>query len=206
MAKTFKFFHDKMGGTAATSYIGTAGEIFYNADVGDLRISDGQTPGGILLYSSSGAGATGYCGTFFDTQTQTSAGANQVNLLKYRTNDIVDGISIVADTKITMAHAARYNIQFSAQLDKTDSGVDQVDVWLKKNGSNVDYSNTRVDMPKVDAKVVAAWNWVAEASAGDYYEIAWSSADADMRIYAEGEQTNPTRPGIPSVILTVTQV
>lgn len=206
MAKTFKFFHDKLGGTAVTNYIGTEGEIFYNAEVGDLRISDGVTPGGILLYSESGAGAAGYCGTFYDTQIQTNAGANQVNLLKYRTNDIVDGISIVSDTRITMAHAARYNIQFSAQLDKTDSGVDHVDIWLKKNGNNVDWSNTRVEMPKVDCKLVAAWNWVVEPSAGDYYEIAWSSADADMRIYAETAQTNPTRPGIPSVILTVTQV
>ena len=105
-----------------------------------------------------------------------------------------------------MANAARYNIQFSAQLDKTDSGVDFVDIWLRKNGSNVDHSNTRVEMPKVDAKLVAAWNWVVEASANDYFEIAWSSADADMRIYAEGAQTTPTRPAIPSVILTVTQV
>ena len=206
MAKTFKFFHDKLGGTAVTNYIGTAGEIFYNAEVGDLRISDGVTAGGIILYSAAGSGATGYCGTFYDTQIQTSVGANQVNLLKYRSNDITDGISIVADNKITMAHAARYNIQFSAQLDKTDSGVDFVDIWLRKNGSNVDYSNTRVEMPKVDAKLVAAWNWVVEASANDYFEIAWSSADVDMRIYAEGAQTTPTRPAIPSVILTVTQV
>jgi hypothetical protein len=206
MAKTFKFFNDKLGGTAVTDYIGTPGEIFYNAEVGDLRISNGVTPGGILLYSASSSGATGYCGTFYDTQIQTNSGANQVNLLKYRNSDITDGISIVTDNKITMANAARYNIQFSAQLDKTDSGVDFVDIWLRKNGSNVDHSNTRVEMPKVDAKLVAAWNWVVEASANDYFEIAWSSADADMRIYAEGTQTTPTRPAIPSVILTVTQV
>lgn len=200
---TYKLFPDKLGGTNAEDFIGQYGELFYDSSTGALRRSDGVTPGGILL---SQAGRQGYCGTFFDTQVQTNSGANQVNLLKYRTNDIVDGVSIVANTKITMAHAARYNIQFSAQLDKTDSGVDYVDIWLRKNGVDVDYSNTRVEMPKVDAKLVAAWNWIVEPVVGDYYEIAWSSADADMRIYAEGAQTNPTRPGIPSVILTVTQV
>jgi len=53
---------------------------------------------------------------------------------------------------------------------------------------------------------VAAWNWIVEGLANDYFQIMWSSPDTDMRIYAEGPQSNPTRPGIPSVILTVSQV
>ena len=45
---TFKLFADKMGGKAATAYIGTAGEIFYDIDgATPIRLSDGVTPGGI---------------------------------------------------------------------------------------------------------------------------------------------------------------
>ena len=57
-----------------------------------------------------------------------------------------------------------------------------------------------------NTKDIAAWNWIVSASANDYFEIAWYSPDPNLRIYAEGVQTNPTRPGIPSVILTVSQV
>jgi hypothetical protein len=48
MASTFKLFADKLGGRDATTYIGTAGEIFYDfTGATPLRISDGVTPGGI---------------------------------------------------------------------------------------------------------------------------------------------------------------
>ena len=41
-----KIFTDKMGGRKAAEYIGNKGDLFYDANVGDLRISDGVTPGG----------------------------------------------------------------------------------------------------------------------------------------------------------------
>jgi hypothetical protein len=45
---TFKLFADKMGGTVATGYIGTKGEIFYDTNgTTPIRLSDGVTPGGI---------------------------------------------------------------------------------------------------------------------------------------------------------------
>ena len=45
---TFKMFAAHMGGTQATEYIGRPGEIFYDTDgQTPLRLSDGETPGGI---------------------------------------------------------------------------------------------------------------------------------------------------------------
>ena len=45
MSKTYKLFADKMPRVAST-YIGNAGEIFYDPAIGFLRLSDGTTPGG----------------------------------------------------------------------------------------------------------------------------------------------------------------
>jgi hypothetical protein len=53
---------------------------------------------------------------------------------------------------------------------------------------------------------VAAWNFLVQANAGDYYELYWSSADTTAQIHAASAGTSPTRPAIPSVILSVTQV
>jgi hypothetical protein len=39
----------------ATSYIGRAGQIFYGLTDGKLRLSDGVTPGGILIYPTGGS-------------------------------------------------------------------------------------------------------------------------------------------------------
>jgi len=100
-----------------------------------------------------------------------------------------------------------YNIQFSAQLDKTDAGTDLVDIWLALNGQNnpVPWTNTSVAV-STTLKSVAAWNFVVELQANDFVQLMWSSPDANMRLFSQPATTNPTRPGIPSVIVTVTQV
>lgn len=201
MVSVNRFFLEKLGSSDATQFVGNSGEMWYDPITGVLRISDGSTPGGIIL---GALGSTGYCGSFFDTTTQTNLAS--VNLMSYNTVNIADGIQIVSGTQIKFLHTGNYNIQFSAQLDKTDSGADTIDIWLKRNGQNHANTNTRLELNGNNTKLVAAWNWIESVVANDYYEIAWYSADADLRIYAEGPQTNPTRPGIPSVILTVSQV
>ena len=156
--------------------------------------------------SNSGSFANGYCGSFYDTTIQANTNPASVRVLSYNTTSISNGVSINDGTQITVENDGVYNIQFSAQFDKTDSGRDQIEVWLSKNGEYVPHSNTKIEADNNNAKVVAAWNFVDQASAGDYYELYWYSLDHEMRVYAQGEQTNPVRPAIPSVILTVTQV
>jgi len=138
-------------------------------------------------------------------QTNTGGGTAPVVMIFETTSDSNE-MTIVNNTRITPSHSSEYNIQFSAQLDKTDSGEDDVDIWFAINGTAVPYSNTRVTMPKNDAKAVASWNFITPLKDTEYLEIYWYSADTSMRLYAEGPQTNPTRPAIPSVILTAWEI
>lgn len=147
-----------------------------------------------------------WCGSFYSTQDQTNAGATSVNKMTLNNTDISNGVSIVSNSRITIANAGVYNIQFSAQVDKTDGGDDVIDIWLMKNNANIANSNTQITLHHQDGKVVASWNWFVKAAAGDYYEIAWSSADTAMFLNYIAAASNPTRPAIPSVILTVNQV
>jgi hypothetical protein len=145
-----------------------------------------------------------YFGSFYDTTDQLNS--VQVNKMKLNTTDISNGVSIVSNSRITISNAGVYNIQFSAQFDKTDSGTDAVEVWLCKNGNNIANTNTELTLAGNNAKIVAAWNWFTNAAAGDYYEICWYSADSAVFINAIAAGTSPTRPAIPSVILTVNQI
>lgn len=201
MSTTNVIFTEKLGGTSAASYLGRDNELFYDAGTGFLRLADGVTPGGTLLNM---IGRQGYCGAFFDTTTQTNLA--QVNKVKLNTTYISDGVTVVDQTKITLLHAGRYNIQFSLQLDKTDSGTDDFELFLLRNGEIGPFTGTKITLPGNNAKAVAAWNYVVEEPAGTYIELAWYSDDAFIRIVAEEPKTNPTRPGIPSVIVTITQV
>ena len=53
---TYKVMLDKMGGTQVTEYIGLPGEVFWNPEVGALRLSDGTTAGGSAITSGGGSG------------------------------------------------------------------------------------------------------------------------------------------------------
>lgn len=45
----YKFFVDKQGGRDSEVFVGDEGQIFYDPTLGDLRISNDETPGGIPL-------------------------------------------------------------------------------------------------------------------------------------------------------------
>ena len=141
-----------------------------------------------------------------DSQDQEGGGLGIANIMKYRTTDISRDISIVSDSQITIAKAGVYNIQFSAQIYKSGGGTSLVDIWLRKNGTNVANTNTEVQVIGNTGRTLAAWNFVVQASAGDYFQIAWASIDSGVYLDAVDVQTTPSRPAIPSVILTVTQV
>lgn len=150
---------------------------------------------------------TSYWGSFWSTQTQTNAGTTAMNLFTFNNYDPSNnGVDLSGSNIIKILHDDVYNIQFSAQMDKTDSGDDDVNIWLRKNGANVADSNTVMTLTGNNAKDVPAWNFVLPLKAGDYIELAWHSNDIDMRALYQAAQTGPTIPATPSIILTVTNV
>lgn len=146
-------------------------------------------------------------GSFYDTTTQTASATPNTALPMYcNTTDFAQGVSVVDGHKFYVNVSGTYNIMFSAQLDKTDSGADDIDIWFAKDGTNIPHSNTQLTLQGNNAKLVAAWNYMLQMASGSYVEIKWYSADPDLRILAQGTQSNPARPEIASVIVTIDQV
>lgn len=145
-------------------------------------------------------------GSFYDTTTQTNPVANTVNLMKVNnTYDQNTAFGISRDNnRLYVAETGVYNIQFSAQLDKTGGSATEVYIWLRVNGVNTAHSASKVVIDGPNAELVVAWNWVVSLSAGNYVEIAWQSADTDVILLAAAASGNI--PEIPSVIVTVTWV
>jgi len=141
-------------------------------------------------------------GAFTSTQSQ-SGSANVSQSINYNVTDISQGISLNGGgTQLTMVNGGVYNIQFSAQL-LADTGADDVRIWLKKNGTNISNSTGRVTLANND-ELMAAWNYVVEANAGDYFELVWESSNGDALILYNAASGN--YPAVPSIITTVTQV
>lgn len=160
-----------------------------------------------------GPAFSGYYGSFYDTSNQLNPVASiarpmTLNEVTSGVNGVIsNGISVVSGSRITMANTGVYNVEFSAQIDKTDSGSDDIDIWLAKNSANVAWTNTRQTLTGSSGeKYIAAWNFIVSAVAGDYFELMWSSADVNMQIVTVPASVSPARPGVPSLLVTVTQV
>lgn len=190
-------------------------EVTYNVDLSQVIIA---TPGpqgppgataSIALYSSSAGLVTSasgiptrWYGSFYDTSaSQVILSAGSATAMTINTTAESNGISINGSS-IVFIHSGVYNIQFSAQFMSTKSG--DVYVWLKRNGSNVPWSNTRVSFDNQSPAIVTAWNFVQTFNAGDYAQLYWSATDTAIKIASTS--AFDSEPAIPGVILTVVQV
>jgi hypothetical protein len=139
----------------------------------------------------------------FQNNSTLSGSANVSQSFVYDTTDFSEGVTLVSGSRLTVANAGHYNIQFSAQLQNTVNTTANLWIWFKINGTNVPESATRVVLRK-DEYHIAAWNFAYPANANDYFEIAWQSDSADTRILYEPASGNI--PIIPSIITTVVQI
>jgi hypothetical protein len=142
-------------------------------------------------------------GSFYDTTSQTAAAINTAYAMTFNTVDLSVGVTRGTPTsRIYVDRPNVYNVQFSAQVDKTAGGVGLVWVWLRKNGVNVPDSAGQIRIQGNDSEILAAWNYVIQLNAGDYIELMWEVDDTSVILLAEA--ASAVHPSVPSVILTVT--
>ena len=144
-------------------------------------------------------------GSFYDTTTQ-SGSANTAYAIKHNTTDLSSDVSIVSDTRVTMAEAGVYPIISTQQFQHTSGGTVYITGWLRKNGVDVANSATDLTLKGSGATAIFSVHYFVEAAAGDYFELIWSATDSSTEIVYQAARTSPTRPAVPSVITTVNRV
>lgn len=179
-----------------TTDISGTNAYFENLDVGNLVVDN---------ISGSGIGQA-YWGSFWSLQTQTNPTANAVNLATFNNFDPSNnGVDLSNNSQIKVDVSGVYNIQFSIQANLTTGSNKILFVWLRKNGVNV-ADTTGKELIENNNGIIIAWNYVLPLNAGDYIELVWSSSDTHLQFLYEPASNTPTKPAIPSVILTVTGV
>jgi hypothetical protein len=189
----FKGVHSVSGSTSITGS--------FNVIDGNINVVSGSS------FTRWGNKLFNY-GQFSDTTTQ-SGSANTAYSMKFNTTDFALNTRIVSQSRITVDNTGLYDLQFSAQLGNTANTIIDFDIWFAYTGSNIAHSNTNVTLNKVagsNGRLVAAWNFATPIQAGDYIEIKWSCDAATGQIQSAQSSSTPTRPAIPSVIATLTQI
>jgi hypothetical protein len=142
-------------------------------------------------------------GVFHSTVTQTAAAINTAYPMTFNATDLSFGVYTgTPNSRVYIDTEGIYNFQFSAQLDKISGGVGLVFILVRVNGIDIPDSATQIRIQGNNAETVAAWNFVLQLNAGDYFELTWSTDDTSCQILASA--ASAPHPGIPSVILTVT--
>ncbi len=147
-------------------------------------------------------------GAFQDTTDQTAANTTTAYAVTLNTTDYTNGIYLSNSSRLNVRNYGIYNIQFSLQYKNTTNDGQDVDVWFRKNGTDVAGSNSRFHMPARKSTgdpshLIAAMNFFLEMNAGDYAEVMWRTTDIGVSLEYYGTSTSPTRPSIPSAIVTV---
>lgn len=141
---------------------------------------------------------------------QTNAGVTSENLITYSSVPVSNGVTYTNNSRITVPCSGRYLVTFTLQVTNRGNTAAEFEVWAKDTGVNFASSNTRFDVPARKSSTI--WSHVVPAITGiftvddpanDYLELAWWSDSTDVYLEHYAAGTSPTRPAIPSVILTV---
>ena len=131
-------------------------------------------------------------------------------LLTYDVVALSNGIRVVDNSKIYVPCAGQYLVTFTLQVSNRSNAVQEFEVWAKDTGTNYPSSRTRFDIAA--RKDATTWAHTVPAVTGiftvndpstNYLEIAWWASSTDVFLEHYAADTSPTRPEIPSVILTI---
>jgi hypothetical protein len=150
-------------------------------------------------------------GAFQDGTDQTAANTTTAYAITFDTTDFNNGVTLSNSSRLNVSQAGIYNIQFSVQLVNTTNASVDIDIWFRKNGTNIDKSNSRFGLaPRKSLgdpfHLIGAINFFVSLDTNDYVELMWRTSDVGAYIEHYAASSTPTRPSIPSVIATVTFV
>ena len=150
-------------------------------------------------------------GAFYDTTDQTAASTTTAYPITLNSTTLSNGVSVENSSQITFTYEGVYNIQFSVQLANDDNAAQDVDIWFRKNGVDIANSNSRFGLAQRKSAgnpyhVIGSLNYVDSFLENDYVQLYWKTSNTSAYIEAYTAPSSPTRPAIPSVILTATFV
>jgi hypothetical protein len=146
---------------------------------------------------------------------QTAASVANAYAITYDVEEYPDGISIASSSHIVFDEPGIYNIAYSIQLKNTNNDLETVDIWLRKDGTDIANSNTRFAIPARKSTgdpsylVAVTPIMVDITAANQYVQIMWRVSNTAVTIeqlpaVTASPGVTPAIPATPSVIVGVT--
>ncbi|MEI6151032.1 MAG: hypothetical protein WCQ10_00800 [Chitinophagia bacterium] len=147
-------------------------------------------------------------GSFYDTAKQAASAVSSATALKFSYDGLLNNISVMPNTsgqptKISVLHAGVYNVHYAIQIIKADVGVDELSVWIRRNGSAYLNTNTNFNISGSSLKNLLTGNYLIDLGANDYIELYFSVKNITSIVTGTTAQSSPSRPATPSVYINL---
>ena len=150
-------------------------------------------------------------------QDQTAASVAVAYALTLNGDEFPNGISVVSNSRITFAQQGIYNVSYSIQFKNTTNDQQDIDIWLRYNGTDIANSNSRFTIPARKSSgnpshLIAVTPIVVDIPADNgYIEIMWRVENTGVSIehfpaVAASPGVTPAIPAAPSAIIGITHV
>lgn len=179
---------------------------------------DSRTPNNAQKYTAdffygSGVHLTFPYGQFQSQTNQTAAAIDVAYAVTYDVSDFLDGVTLSSGSRLTVPDAGVYTVNYSIQFKNTTNAVQDIDIWLRKNGADIPDTNSRFSIsPRKGAgnpsHLIATTPIMVELAANDYIQIMWHVTDVGVSIeyfpaVTAVPGTTPAHPSTPSAIVQV---
>lgn len=146
-------------------------------------------------------------GTFYSLATQAIANTANVQAVALEKDADVHGLThdkVTNNDRIYVPYSGSYLVTFSGISDISAApGNKHICIWPTINGTAVTDSNTRVEIANATQEMTVAVSFILDLTAGQYISFqTWGDATT-VEWLATAAAAGPTRPAVPSVIITV---
>lgn len=179
---------------------------------------DSNTPNYAQTYTAdyfygSGVHLSFPYGQFSSNTDQTAAAVDTAYAITYDQSDFLDGVTLSSGSRLTVPFEGIYKVTFSLQLKNTTNDVQDVDVWIRKNGTDIANTNSRFSIPARKSTgnpshLIATTPVMVQLATNDYVQVMWHVTDigVSMEAYPAVTAVPGTTPAIPATPSAFVQV
>lgn len=145
--------------------------------------------------------------TLYSTYTQSIVATDAAQYVELNSHSNGDGyFTQINKSTWSVVEGGVYEFCFSGIADITSLPAGKISMWGRINGVDVPDSNTIVSVVTAAVEQTLAMCWIGTLNAGDNFAAMTHGTDTDLQWLATPAQINPTRPAVPSIIMTVKKI
>ena len=143
---------------------------------------------------------------YYDTTTQAAAVVNTAYKVKFGNTTYQNGIAVsgTGGTRFTVEKPGIYNLLFTGQVISSSASIQEMHIWLSKNGVSVANSAHAFSTHNNAQRNTAQWTYNIVLAAADYIELMWAADTTTLGF--ESESASTPHPVVPSADITISFV